>query len=185
MKDEIRLRRKTVHFNQYQTCKIGGSICSGRSYQRADKPQSAFHHGQKCGYFPVVLHDSTGQELVNDRQQSLHVLGKGRWSQTDWRGLSGRTALRVNINISQRVHRHLNTMWSGGDGGGLPVSLGCWVAASLKVNCMSVNCSRTSSRSYPSTRDEMPVSESFWQLFFNSDAKSCPAGNSWEKILLG
>lgn len=113
MKDKIRLRRKTVYFNQYQTCKIGGSICSGRCYQRADKPQSAFHHGQKCGYFLVIPHDSTGQELVNDRQQSLHVLGKGRRSQTDWRGLSGRTALRVNINISQRVHRHLNTMWSG------------------------------------------------------------------------
>lgn len=34
---------------------------------------------------------------------------KGDGSQIDWRGPLGRTALQVNINISQRAH----TMWSG------------------------------------------------------------------------
>lgn len=63
----------------------GGTFHPGALHKCCCKLQSILHHVQKGGDFLVILEDSTGQESVDHRQQSLHgggaqhkhVQGKG------------------------------------------------------------------------------------------------------------
>lgn len=62
--------KSTIRF--YLTCVSGGAFHPGALHKCCCKRQSILHHVQKGGDFPVILEDSTGQESVDHRQQSLH-----------------------------------------------------------------------------------------------------------------
>lgn len=53
------------------TCVSGGSRCPGGLNESRCEFQNVLHQVQKGGDFPVIVEGSAGQELVDQRQQSL------------------------------------------------------------------------------------------------------------------